>query len=291
MVNFFMLTRGRTGSTAILDELQTTNIFSLQEIFVELNTPGNRGHSSEETISFPSFDLWLTTARPPSVPNRVHKDKPKALNDWTNSLNLSLKTISEFIQRLDRNNSMLNRSIERYFLMKYLDDIENHGKGLDKIGTIFKVLSHQLSTRRPLLGVLKKRGYKAILLTRRNVVKQVLSGMVAEARGVYNTRQFSTMPPCKIDLARFEFAIAWELKCNEENRSLLMGNDIDFIELAYEDFVKDREFFYSNLFEFMKIDSQTPQPTNYSVMIPDMKSAIINYQDVEKKITSMFSPH
>ncbi len=274
MNKFFMLTRGRTGSTAILDEIGTTNILSLQEPFINTNA-----RIPEETMKqicqpMAPFDLWLK-----SISGKKNQVK-------NNTLATSL---CKGIDSLCRGKWIIGRVAARYLIEQYLNELEN--LSANKKGIIFKVLSHQLIEKRPLLGVLKSRGYKAILLVRRNVVRQVLSGMLAENRGLYNSRVQVKFPPCSIDLDRFEFCVAWEMRCVEEDRALLKGNGIEYVEVTYEDFCSNREKFYTDLFSYMKVDYLLPKSSSFSVMVPDIREAITNFDELESRVSSMFSLH
>lgn len=272
-----MLTRGRTGSTAILDEIGTTSILSLQEPFINLNEGIPEETLRQNCQTMVPFDLWV-------------KSISGEENQGTN--NTFTRALCKKINFLCRDNWVIGRAASRYLIQQYLKELESMSASAtyNKEGIIFKVLSHQLNERRPLLGVLKSFGYKAVLLVRRNVVRQVLSGMIAENRGLYNSkRQVTPQVPCNIDLDRFEFCVAWEMKCVEENRALLKGNGIEYIEIAYEDFCKDREKFYLDLFSYMKLNYQLPKSTAFSIMIPDLREAIANFDELESKVSSMFS--
>lgn len=284
-----MLTRGRTGSTAILDEIGTTNVFSLQELFTDRISEEQQGALIQNENNILPFEIWMEPAQNTKIFNELDIDRKTFFSTLKKRFDQALKSLIKCQPVFRNNNYIIGRLTERYFLIQYLEYIERIARGMKKDGIIFKVLSHQITSRRPLLGALKLRGYKAILLIRRNVVRQVLSGMIAEQRGVYNTKQVKSLPSCVIDLDRFEFSVAWELKCNEENRALLKGNGIEYIEIAYEDFCRDRENLYRNMFSFMNIGYQSPQSTNYSVMIPDIQDAIKNIKELESKISAMFS--
>lgn len=270
-----MLTRGRTGSTAILDEIGTTSILSLQEPFINLNEGIPEETLMQNCQTMVPFDLWVK-----SISGEENQGKN---NTFTRAL-------CKKINFLCRDNWIIGRVTTRYLIQQYLKELESIFAANNKEGIIFKVLSHQLNERRPLLGVLKSLGYKAVLLVRRNVVRQVLSGMIAENRGLYNSKKHVTsQSPCNIDLDRFEFCVAWEMKCVEENRALLKGNGIEYIEIAYEDFCNNREKFYFDLFSYMKLDYQLPKSTTFSIMVPDLREAITNFDELESRVSTMFS--
>jgi hypothetical protein len=291
MNKFFMLTRGRTGSTAILDELGTTNIFALQEVFTD-DVGEERKHVQNEVgNSTLPFELWMEPAQIAAVSKKLIFDRESILVNLKNGLNQILKLVCKHVPIFRGNSWVIGRVIERYLLNQYLEYIENIAFETNRDGIVFKVLSHQITTRRPLLGVLKRRGYKAILLVRKNVVRQVISGMIAEQRGVFNTKKFISLPSCEIDLDRFEFSVSWELTCNEANRAILKQNNVEYIEISYEDFSKDRDNLYRKIFSYMGVSYQSPQITSYSIMIPDIKSAITNFEELESKVSAMFSLH
>ena len=115
--------------------------------------------------------------------------------------------------------------------------------------------------------------------------------MLAENRGLYNSRVQVKFPPCSIDLDRFEFCVAWEMRCVEEDRALLKGNGIEYVEVTYEDFCSNREKFYTDLFSYMKVDYLLPKSSSFSVMVPDIREAITNFDELESRVSSMFSLH
>lgn len=275
MKKFFLLTRGRTGSTAILDEIGTTNILAVQEPFINLRADiSNEIHSHVSQNMIP-FDLW--------VENFCHRQNHGIANTFKTALykrhNLPLSDKWAF-----------GRVVTRYLIQQYLKEMESVCNNFHKEGIIVKVLSHQLTERKPLLGVLKSSGYRALLLVRRNVVRQVLSGMVAEFRRVYNSKErLQNQASCKIDLDRFEYCVAWEMRCVEENRALLRENEINYLEITYEDFCSNRTQFYLRLFSYMQLEYRLPDPTGFSIMIPNIREAIANYDELETRVSSMFS--
>lgn len=275
MNKFFLLTRGRTGSTAILDEIGTANILSLQEPFIDLRADiSNEIHSQTSQTIIP-FDLW--------VENLSYRQNHGIASTFTTAL--YRKHSLPFGDKW-----AFGRVVTRYLIRQYLKEIETVCTNFHREGIIFKVLSHQLKERKPLLGALKSSGYRAVLLIRRNVVRQVLSGMVAEIRRVYNSKEhLPHQSACTIDLDRFEYCVAWEMRCVEENRALLRENGIEYIEIAYEDFCNNRKQFYLSLFSYMKLECRLPDPTGFSIMIPNIREAIANYEELESRVSSMFS--
>jgi len=68
---------------------------------------------------------------------------------------------------------------------------------------------------------------------------------------------------------------------------LLKKSGINYLEVAYEDFCKDRKKFYSEVFSCMGGDYQLPKSTDFSIMVPDIRKAIMNYDEIETKVTAM----
>ena len=148
------MTRGRTGSTAVMDSLnKTSSITTAQELFIKYKT--NEKNS-----------------QPANKSDRVIL----RYDPWRQQNLGRLERVSEWLMRNDTS------------IVKYLDQVENTASKTDAKAFGFKVISHHFKQRPGLKENLVERGYSAIYLTR-NIPRQVISGIVAKKRGKYNAHE------------------------------------------------------------------------------------------------------
>src|SRR5262245_14291188 len=132
-----VMTRGRTGSTAIVNQLgKADKVHSEQEIFM--------GSAQSDLTYYPTV-----------LP----------FSNWKQSISVNFFTREVKLAR------------------SYLDDLHRkyYDRGYDCF--VWKVLSSHLKERPYLIKLLKSNEYRVLYL-KRNVICQVVSGMVATARGV-----------------------------------------------------------------------------------------------------------
>lgn len=296
MNKMFMLTRGRTGSSAILDELGTANIYSLQELFADFGSGLMKETLKEYTRSAPPFDIWkeIFLIRGNQTWSEMFVTPKESLDDSEKLLYSLIGKLYKTAPFLLSNNWLMGRKIEKLLIAQYLNSIERQVAECKKDGLIFKILAPNIIARKSLLGVLRNREYRALFLVRKNVVRQVLSMQIAANRSIaegknmyYKRGHVGEQALCAIDLDVFEHRVNWEKKCVDGDRSLLRNNGIDYLEVAYEDFCDDREKFYSEIFSFMGIEYELPKNTNLSIMVPDIRKAVANFDELEAKVTAM----
>ncbi|QPD03472.1 MAG: hypothetical protein Nkreftii_001246 [Candidatus Nitrospira kreftii] len=239
---FVLVTRGRTGSTAVLDELgKSSRLCTTQELF--LRQPTSAKNWNHYYSLLPPFDLW------------------KQQGGW-------------WKRRFPYYDS------DRQQARRYLVHAETlaHRKGVEGFG--WKVLSHQFEERPFLSELLERHGYRAIYL-RRNSVRQVLSGMVANQRGIYNSlEKIVDERRYHIEIDRFQWLVRWERECLKNDCVGLATAGFDFIEISYEDFCADRHAFYANIFHFLNLPMELPPASDFVKVIDDPKSVIENYDEV-----------
>lgn len=296
MNNFFMLTRGRTGSSAIIDELGTANISSQQELFADFSSD-----IAKETLKYysklvPPFGIWkeILLGKDENIWGGKFLLPP---SDRLASEKMLCFTISKLYKAAPfmlQDNWLTGRGAEKFLIGQYLNGVERQACENKKSAFIFKVLSHHLITRRSLLKELTKREYRALFLIRKNVVRQALSGLIAEGRSaaegknLYNKKMDTgEHTPVIIDVDKFERCVAGEINGVANDRSLLEKSGIGYLEISYEDFCEKREEFYSEIFSFMGIDDELPKPTDFSIMVQDIRKAVANFEDLEARVAMM----
>jgi LPS sulfotransferase NodH len=239
---FVLITRGRTGSTAILDELgKSSSLWTTQELFLRQDFAATGWNEHYRLL--PPFDVW------------------RQLNGWW----------------------------KRWFLYHGSDQRQMHDylvhaetlaqrKGVKGFG--WKVLSHQFEER-PFLGELLKRHRYCAIYLRRNIVCQVLSGMVANQRGIYNSREkINDKGRYQIDIDQFQWLVRWERECVKKDCLWLVTEGFDYIVVSYEDFCGDRQAFYRNVFSFLNLPLEVPPLSDFIKVIEDLNLVIENYEEV-----------
>lgn len=243
MIKFFMMTRGRTGSSAVMDELNNSSSFlALQEPFIKMN------NKPTKIPSIPRFDLW---------DSNVYKKNAKG------------KIIS-FFEREETRAS------------KYLDYAEDMALRQSVQGFGYKVLAHHFSQRPYLSDMLKERKYKSFYLTR-NKVRRVLSGITAEMRGRYNVKghaDYKDNNKYKVNIKMLQSRLEQEDDLVEKDIEMLEKECFPYCIVSYEEFLLNRESFYAKIFESLGVQSELPSRTDYKVMINDMSETLSNYEEV-----------
>jgi hypothetical protein len=246
---FFLITQGRTGSTAIIDELNTCHALRVAQ---ELFTIYHFAHPSE--FEFIYDFIW-------------------PFNAWKR-------------QKLGQPFS----DSDDLFANDYLAQAEELAREQGAAGFGFKVLSTHFLERPFLSALLKQRGYQAVYLTR-NVFRQVISGMVAEDRGIYNTTEKSEdLRRYSIDLGKFEKLAQFMMLSIEADIIQLKAEGFDFIIVTYEEFCTDRQSFYDKIFHFLDLPTELPSRSNWAVMIKDLRYTIANYDEVVERAAAIGMP-
>jgi hypothetical protein len=255
-----LLTRGRTGSTAILDELEHVDSFCV----------------AQELFTVYPFEKFSNIHRLLPSLIRVDKRYHKILPPFD-----IVKQHNWLWKRLAPNFYKENRQAYRYLITS-----EVLAQNLKAKVFCFKVLSNHFEERPYLAELLKANGYNVIYL-RRRIAPQVISGMVANQSGKYNTldKTFHIAEGlCKyhIDIDQFKWHLQWEAECIQKDIAHLRTENFDFIEVNYEDFCDDRESFYRNIFNFIGMPHVLPPPSNFVKMIQDPRLVIENFDEVVK---------
>lgn len=287
MQKYFMLTRGRTGSTAILDEMGgLSGVFSVQEIFLKRPAGPIRADLLRDYYRYVlPFDAWrhepgnaacISDGPPQSAPTAGETRS----HGWLVSLLRRFRALSPLNGRLG--------SAEMDHYVKYLEYAEDAARQSGAENFIFKLLSNNLSERSGLAQVLKDRGYRAFHLVRSNLVRQVLSGMIAKKRGAYNRKNYvGDNTAYIIDLDEFEMLLNVERLRVDEDRRMLKDMSFDFLEISYEEFCENRVTFYTSILSFMGLPIDLPKRTDFSVMIDDLRKLVINYDELETRVVRL----
>lgn len=254
MIKFFLMTRGRTGSTAVIDELNNANgLCATQELFIEYTNDERFPNSAQNPINtyyqlIPMFDLW----------KRINKETIPEQAPGAAEL---------YIQQAE-------------FLASK--------KNANCFG--FKMLSHHFKERPFLSPLLRRQQYKALYLTR-NIPRQVLSGMVANLRGTWNSKNnVDDNGTYHIDLDDFQWLVENETRAMEADKKWLVDQGFLFTVIRYEQFCYDRKSFFESVFKFLGMPVQLPPRSDWSIMIKDLRKTVSNYEEVVKR-TGLLGMH
>lgn len=232
MEKIAIVTRGRTGSSAIIDELRVKKYLSAQELF--------------------------------------SSDKSPNLSYYKNYFPYEKSLEKYFLEK--------NKGAEKSCLT-YIINLEFFATFIRKKVLVFKVLSSHFSERPYLLKILTQRGYRIIYL-RRNPSMQVISGLIAKKRRLYNTKKnYIDSSTYEIAVDDFKWHAKFEYETAEADISLLKSK-MELLEVWYEDYLSDRNSFFEKVYKFIGITSSMPNPSNFNIMIRDPKTTIKNYEEI-----------
>jgi len=227
-----VVSRGRTGSTAIIEELgRVPWSSSVQEIF--------GAEADLRYYDFPPFAFWR------------------------------------------RKHPLLERAFtERGLADLYLRAVERHARRKGGQALFWKLLTRHFTDHPYMVDLIAGRDYRVIHLTR-GAVRQVLSGLVATQRGLFNTREdFQDTRAYSIDLEEFRWHVAHERDCVKNDRKFLRDNEFEFVEVDYETYISDRKLFFNRIFGFLGLPEALPETSTFKVMIDDLSVTIENYSEV-----------
>ena len=267
---FFIYTRGRTGSTAVIDEINKhPDITCWQELFIALSSDammesfyqrhGVRFSDYEIKMHWrPTFELWSRQFR------KVHM----------------LNSVFYLENRMPRTSAGMVR--------RYLEETSQIELEMRKKAVGFKLLQNQADVARGFFRILKESGYKAIYLERVNVVKRVISGIIANRRKTYNAKNYQSSDDVyTIDMAEFKSLVDIEINAVNMEKRMLEKNGFEILYVTYEEFLEDRKGFYTQIFDFIGVDNVLPDETEFSIMIPSVSDVVENYEELKECVKAM----
>jgi hypothetical protein len=183
----------------------------------------------------------------------------------------------EHLSKLDCAESEYHR---RY--LRYLDERADGFRPGAAVG--FKLLYGHAARETGLLDMLKEEGFAFLHLTRQNIVRQTISGMIARKRGFHNRKNWS-MPEerYRLDIEDFTKKIHSRRKKRPKNRKLLRQLNVDSIEIYYENYVENRESFFAPIFSLLGVENRAVPESEWSVMTDrNLRRVIENYDDLRR---------
>ena len=243
------MTRGRTGSTSVINELdKLNNVTALQELFIAF-----------QNFSVETIDDWYNVVPPYEY--------------WLNN-NYRKTWYAYFCKESNTDNLFAAR--------KYLKHAEKIAEKMNSDCLGFKVLSHHFVERPYLYALIKERAYKIIYL-RRNVARQVISGMIAQIRGHYNSlADYIDDNQYESNISLFKELVSWEKKCVESDLLSLAKDKDAFLTVSYEDYCDNKILFYNEMSNFLNCKLAIPLTSSTQVMLPNIEKTLKNYNDVKE---------
>lgn len=264
MERFFIYTRGRTGSTAIVDELaQHSKLFMMMEIF------GNYTLMPQMTTE------RLKELYPVVMPYYVWR------KERANHALINKKKFAHLLKFKLLKKHQIDLSL-------YLEILEEKANDKKVSAFGFKILDSQFHALPYLAQLIKAQSFKAIYLQRENAVKRVLSSMIAIKRKLYNSKKKDiSNDSYLIDVNEFEGYVRGENELINKDKQVLHDMGLDTLEVTYEDFCNDRTSFYKEIFNFLNVPYEPLNKTDYSIMIPDLTKVVSNYEELKTKVCAM----
>lgn len=235
LLKLIILTRGRTGSTAIINQLGKSRAI----------------HSEQELFS-----------KDPNL--KYYKDLPP-FSEWTKK--------TYFRLFLKKENLLANR---------YLNVLHNKVCRRKIPCFIWKALSNNLIERPYLIELLKLYDYKIIYL-KRNIARQVISGMIANERRVYNSLdKIEDEKRYLINIDYFRKLVEWENHSVMEDVKKIEEYGFDFIKLSYEKYINEKKSFLGEVFRFIRLPEEDLAESDFQIMIPDISNTVENFEEVSR---------
>ena len=253
MRKFVLFTRGRTGSTAVMDSLSKADgIIALQEPFI-----------SFEGMRFARFPVG----------------------------NASMRYYSDYLPGSRPSNPETRRFgqgiLDMIGVPLYIGRLETLASHASPSAFGFKIISHHAKVHRNLISTLAARNYRCIYLSR-NTVRQAISGVVAAARKEYNTSvQPSAKPKVRIDTEYIARLARWESAARDLDLQEISASGMPLAKVDYESFLSDRENFFQTIFDFLEIRSDPPPETDFKIMIDSLENHIENIDEVREKFKDL----
>lgn len=251
MKRFFMYTDGRTGSTAICDELgKHASICCWQELLSY-----GFGISAQDASSS-SLSALEEKYADSVLPYEVFK----------------LHHVGDL-----RGKAVLRQYIE------YLES-KARQRGKDAIG--FKVLYHHASHWEAdgALEVLRDLNFLVLHNMRLDLARKFVSGAIARMRNIWNTQEaFEFNERVLIDVPMAHKVMDRSKKTYRQRDEFIKTFGFDVLLTVYEDFLEEREAFLNRVFGFLEVPEQEVDRSTWKVVTPgDLSEIIENYEEVRR---------
>lgn len=250
MKKFFVFTTGRTGSTAICDELNSRDdMVCWQEIFNTISK-----HRLEQgNVSLPDEEKHFNDF---GVPCQVYQ----GINPGS--------TVADFLTYTENRSASMGSAMG--FKLLYHEPNSWGGEGL--------------------LRQLKGRGYRCLHLVRQDHAGRTFSSLIANARGHYNTKNTLDWSGEKILIDPMQFTVRLKngIVQIENARKTLRDVELPTLEIYYEDFVADPNGFHGMISGDLNLATQARTASEYKKVTPsDLGELIENYDAIQSCATQV----
>ncbi|MGZ8362624.1 MAG: sulfotransferase [Caulobacteraceae bacterium] len=252
MTPFIVLTRGRTGSTAICTELNSHPDILC---YGEIARPNPLARA-------PIKALWDQYG--PDYVKHHPRETALPLHLHAGSMGERKVTAGEFAAWVDY---LAGISSDKTVGFKMLENHAPHVEG----------------------GYGSMAGCRVVVLNRHNLLRQAVSSLVAVEVGKHNNMQG---PSGKRQFTLDADLIAVKIRRNLVNApardEALRAAGLRFVEVFYEDFVKSPAEFYAPIFELLEVAPAKLQPSRTAIMTPEpLRELLTNYDEVAGLMTSL----
>lgn len=254
MKNFVLMTRGRTGSTAVIDELRKVEgLCATSELFMVYDFKQVPKHHFDVILP---FVLW-----------KKEKFLRRLTTDRLNATNY-LKEAEEKAEARGSSRFIFKLLSNHFSRWPFLDNVlkERNYKAV--------YLSRSISRQVVSFWVAKQRGV----------------WNVKEARWKKNREEYENFQPVYFEPADFRSQVQIWQRDQDADLQKLVDDKYDHIHVTYEEFLSDRALFYEKVFAFLGLPAGNPPRSDFSVMIKDLRDTIENYDEIAKIAVELGSP-
>jgi LPS sulfotransferase NodH len=136
-----------------------------------------------------------------------------------------------------------------------------------------------------MISLFRQLGLKVIFLCRYNKLRQVISALVAEKTGTYNSETYTPE-----EGRRFEFPVEKIVqrvkradKLDQDILTTLQG--VDFMQVFYEDWLSNSRGFFTDVEEFLGVPRGPVEAAEMSVTTPEpLRELLTNFEDLSSAL-------
>jgi hypothetical protein len=163
-----------------------------------------------------------------------------------------------------------------------------YGKDFSSIG--FKMTCGAIPDAAALLGLLKERATKLVILQRRNRIKHALSLYRYHEEQKSQFERAGVRPPTRLKRRRFDYWVQDSIRLHEDSEAFkdqaetALGSSA-LVAVQYEEFVTapGKTAVIDRLSGFLEIESPAPDTRGFEKATPDdLRSAVINYSQLRR---------
>ncbi len=167
------------------------------------------------------------------------------------------------------------------YLMDYLEDqASRHGaQALVFISLYYELLSAPFT--QALRRAFRERDFRIIHLTRRNLLKRLISSTVAKETGAYLAG--SAQLRVRLDAERIVEDIQFTLQSEAQVRARFAGTPC--LDLVYEDVCADFRGAMRQICKFLEVPYDEVQPETMKQENRTMREAIVNYDELKARFS------